>query len=170
MWSATPVSIASRSILCRALNTIERVTMVTMLVIPPGCLIASDGSPSRSQRRWVGDEPAHVLAVQHGRVVPAAGCVDLQEGPLVRLLPCGFRQRLRQRSQSRYAALSEIERQVSRVPELIAKVPTLLRPTHVTETRRVIHPMKEATLTGNPAVRFRTIRRRVAGEEPGNLG
>ena len=28
----------------------------------------------------VGDKPAHVLAVQHGRVVPAAGCVDLQEG------------------------------------------------------------------------------------------
>ena len=27
----------------------------------------------------VGDKPAHVLAVQHGGVVPAAGCVDLQE-------------------------------------------------------------------------------------------
>ena len=64
--------------LVQALNTIERVAMVTMLIIPRGCLIASDGSPSHSQRRWVGDEPAHVLAVQHGRVVPAAGCVDLQ--------------------------------------------------------------------------------------------
>ena len=60
---------------------------------------------------------AHVLAVRHGRVVPAAGCVDLQEGPPVRLLPCGFRQRFRQRSQSRYAALSEIERQIRRVPD-----------------------------------------------------
>ena len=81
MRSATLVSIASRSILCRALNTIERVTMVTMLVIPPGCLIASDGSPSRSQQALGGDEPAHVRAVQHVRVVPAAGWVDLREGP-----------------------------------------------------------------------------------------
>jgi hypothetical protein len=34
------------------LNTTERVTVVTTLVFPPGCLIASDGSLSRSRRRW----------------------------------------------------------------------------------------------------------------------
>jgi hypothetical protein len=43
------VSIASRSSLRTALNTTDRVTVVTMLAAPPGRLTASEGRASRSR-------------------------------------------------------------------------------------------------------------------------
>ena len=50
--SATPVSSASRSSLRIALNTTDRVVVVTMPAAPPGRLTASDSRPSRSRCRW----------------------------------------------------------------------------------------------------------------------
>ena len=47
--SAAPSSDASRSSLRTALNTSERVVVVTMLADPSGRFIASDGRPSRSR-------------------------------------------------------------------------------------------------------------------------
>jgi hypothetical protein len=37
----------------------------------------------------VGDEPAHVLAVEQPRIVPALGCIDLQEDAQFRCGPAG---------------------------------------------------------------------------------
>ena len=77
--SAAPSSSASRSSLRSALNTIERVVVVTMLALPSGRLHRQRRQPVAFAVALVGDEPAHVLAVEQPRVVPAAGRVDLQE-------------------------------------------------------------------------------------------
>jgi hypothetical protein len=79
MRSATPVSRASRNILWSALNTTDRVVVVTMLAFPSGRLIPSDGSPSRFAVTLIGKEPAHVLAIEDAGILSRARCVDLQK-------------------------------------------------------------------------------------------
>ena len=77
--SAVPRSRASRSSLRAALNTIDRVVMVTVLAASAGSFDGQGRQGLAFAVPLVGDEPVHVLAAQRGGIMTAAWRLQFQE-------------------------------------------------------------------------------------------